>query len=209
MDHIPVGAFWDFDRSLLLAINGGWGGGWDTFWWTISQIWCWVPLYVAMIGLLWHKFGWRKMLVAVGLVILGLALADQTANFFKNHTPKLRPTHTALLWDGVPYKEWVHVVKDYTGYDYRGGWFGTVSGHAATSMVIALTAAGIYRRWWFSLAAGIYVVLTCFSRMYLGVHFPMDIVFGLTAGTLWGLVMLWMWRLINRKWGDKLKPYTT
>lgn len=204
--HIPVGAIWDLDRELLLAINGSWGNGWDLFWWTVSQIWCWVPLYIAMIGLMWHKLGWRQMLVAVGLVILGLALADQTANFFKNHTPKLRPTHTTLLWDGLPFNEWVHTVRDYSGYDYRGGWFGTVSGHAATSMTIGLTAAGIYRNRWFSLAMGFYIVLTCFSRMYLGVHFPLDIVFGLTAGTLIGLLMLWLWRLINRRWGDRLQP---
>lgn len=195
----PVGAIWDLDRTLLLAVNGSWGGGWDLFWWTVSQIWCWIPLYVAMIWLLYRKFGWRQMLVAVGLVILGLALADQTANFFKTHASKYRPTHTSILWDGVPYNSLVHTVKGYTG-----GWFGTVSGHAATSMAIGLTAAGIYRRWWFSLAAATYIVLTCFSRMYLGVHFPLDILFGLTAGTLISLLMLWLWRIINRKWGYKL-----
>jgi undecaprenyl-diphosphatase len=200
MEHIPVGAIWDLDRALLLAINGTWGAGWDTFWWTVSQIWCWVPLYIAMIGLLWYRFGWRKMLVAVGLVILGLALADQTANFFKHYTPKWRPSRTEMMWDGEIYNSLVHIVKG-----YRGGRFGTVSGHAATSMVIAVISAGIYRRWWFSLVMGVYVALTCFSRLYLGVHFPLDIIFGLTAGTLLGILILWFWRLINNKWGDKLQ----
>lgn len=185
---------WDLDREFLLALNGGWGGGWDTFWWTVSQSWCWIPLYIAMIWLLWAKFGWRQMLIAVGLVVLGLALADQTANFFKHFTPKLRPTHTTLLWDGVPFRDLVHTVKD-----YRGGLFGTVSGHAATSMAIAMTSAGIYRRWWFSAMAGVYVALTCFSRIYLGVHFPLDVAFGLIAGTLIGLLMLLFWKLIE-KW---------
>jgi undecaprenyl-diphosphatase len=204
MQYIPEGAFWDLDRKLLLVLNGGWGGGWDTFWWTVTQPWCWAPVYVAMIWLLWQKFGWRQMLIAVGLVILGLALADQTANFFKTHVSKLRPTYTALLWDGLPFNEWVHTVRDYTGLEYRGGRFGTVSGHAATSMAIAVTAAGIYRRRWFSLIMGVYVAMTCFSRIYLGVHFPMDILFGLTAGTLIGLLMLLFWRFINKKWGEKL-----
>jgi undecaprenyl-diphosphatase len=205
MKHIPVGAIWDLDRELLLALNGTWGEGWDTFWYTISQIWCWIPLYVAMIWLLWHRFGWRKMLIAFGLIILGLTLADQTANFFKNHTPKYRPSHTEMIWDGEIYNSMVHIVKNYTGADYRGGRFGTVSGHAATSMVIAVIAAGIYRRRWFSLMMAFYVVMTCYSRMYLGVHFPLDIIFGLTVGTLLGALMLWFWRLINKKWGDKLK----
>lgn len=204
--YIPEGLFWDLDRKLLLALNGSWGEGWDVFWLTVTQPWCWVPLYVAMIWLLWRKFGWRQMLVAVGLVILALTLADQTANFFKNHTPKYRPTYTELDWLGMKFNEWVHTVRDYTGEEVRGGRFGTVSGHAATSMAIALTAAGIYRRWWFSLMVGAYVALTCFSRIYLGVHFPADILFGLTTGTLIGLLVTWLWRLIERKWGWKLAP---
>lgn len=204
--HIPDGFIWDLDRKLLLVLNGSWGGGWDTFWWTVTQPWCWAPLYVAMIWMMWYKFGWRRMLVAVGLIVLALALADQTANFFKIHTPKFRPTYTTLDWFGRPFNELVHTVRDYTGLEYRGGRFGTVSGHAATSMAIALTAAGIYRRWWFSLMMGGYVVLTVFSRIYLGVHFPMDILFGLTAGTLIGLPMLWLWRYMSRKHPERIRP---
>ncbi|MDR2890712.1 MAG: phosphatase PAP2 family protein [Alistipes sp.] len=202
--HIPDGFIWDLDRKLLLVLNGDWGGGWDTFWWTVTQPWCWAPLYVAMIALLWRHFGWRRMLVAVGLIILALALADQTANFFKNNTPKFRPTYTDLEWLGMQFRDWVHTVRDYTGLEYRGGRFGTVSGHAATSMAIALTAAGIYRRWWFSVGVALYVVLTAYSRIYLGVHFPLDILFGLSAGTLIGLFALWLWRLIDRRWGWKM-----
>jgi undecaprenyl-diphosphatase len=207
MDRIPDGLIWDLDRKLLLAVNGSWGEGWDVFWLTVSQGWCWVPLYVAMIAVLWHKFGWRRMLIALGLVIIGLALADQVANFFKGHTPKLRPSRTAaLLWDGLPYNEWVHTVWNvFKGGYYTGGLYGTVSGHAATSMAIALTGAGICRNRWIWFGGGLYVVLTCFSRMYLGVHFPLDILFGLTAGTLIGLLMLRVWKLINRKWGKKIK----
>ncbi len=66
-------------------------------------------------------------------------------------------------------------------------------------MAIGMTAAGIVRRWWFSVAMGVYVALTAFSRMYLGVHFPLDILFGLTAGTLIGFLMLRLWRAVNKK----------
>ena len=200
MLHVPQGRIWDIDRSLMLDINGSWGAGWDTFWWLVTQPWFWTPLFVATIWLFWKRFGWRGMLVALGFVVLGLALADQTANFFKTHTPKFRPSHTLLPWDGVPFNTLIHTVKGYVG-----GNFGTVSGHAATAMAIGLTSAGIIRRRWFSCLIGVYVALTCFSRMYLGVHFPFDVLFGLTAGTLIGLLMLYFWRFTNRKWGDRLK----
>ncbi len=190
-------SIWELDRQWLLAVNGSWGCGWDNFWWAISQGWFWIPLYVAMIGVLWYKFGWRKMLIALALTVIALALADQTANFFKVHVPKLRPSHNPLISDMV------HIVKG-----HRGGYYGTVSGHAATSMAIALTSAGICRNRWISLAAGLYVALTCYSRMYLGMHFPLDIAFGLLAGTIIALLMLWIWRSINKKWGGKLQPRT-
>jgi undecaprenyl-diphosphatase len=138
------------------------------------------------------------MLLALGIIVIGLALADQTANFFKTHTPKFRPSRTLLPWGDaqVPFNSLIHTVKSlFTGQNYIGGNFGTVSGHAATSMAIGFTAAGIYRRWWFTLLMAIYVVFTSFSRIYLGVHFPLDILFGLTAGTLIGLLMTWLWRL--------------
>ena len=191
----PEGCIWDLDRTLLLAINGSWGPFWDEFWYAVSNPLWWAPVYVVMVGAMYQKLGLKGCLVALGLVILGLALADQTANFFKSHTPKFRPSRTSMLWEGAPFNEWVHTVRGYIG-----GRYGTVSGHAATAMTIAVTSAGIYRRWWFSVMVGAYVVLTCFSRMYLGVHFPLDIVFGLTAGTLIGLLMLFLWRKIRVRW---------
>lgn len=211
MEHVPVGSIWDLDRSLMLTLNGSWGDGWDGFWWLVTQPWFWTPLFVATIWMMYKRLGLRGMLIALGLVILGLALADQTANFFKTHTPKWRPSRTPLPWgeEGVPFNSLIHTVKSlFTGENYIGGRFGTVSGHAATSMAIGLTAAGIMRRRWFSLAMVVYVVLTSFSRIYLGVHFPLDIVFGLTAGTLIGLAMLWLWRLINKKYHEKLYQRT-
>jgi undecaprenyl-diphosphatase len=166
----------------------------------MTQPWFWTPFFVAAIWLMYREFGWRGMLVALGFVILGLALADQTANFFKANTPKFRPTRTLLPWDGVPYNTLIHTVRGYIG-----GNFGTVSGHAATSMAIGFASAGIIRNRWFSSAAVAYVALTSFSRIYLGVHFPLDILFGLTAGTLIGLAMLWLWRLTTKKHPDLIR----
>lgn len=201
MLNVPEGKIWDLDRALMLDINGSWGAGWDTFWWLTTQPWFWTPIFVATIWVMYKQLGWKKMLIALGIVILGLVLADQTANFFKAHTPKLRPLRTLLPWgdEGVPYNTLIHTVNHlFTGKAY-GGTIGTVSGHAATSMAIGLTAAGVIRRRWFSWVMGTYVALTSFSRLYLGVHFPLDVLFGLTAGTLIGLLMLWAWRFTNRR----------
>ena len=200
--HIPDGPLWDWDRELLLRLNGSWGSGWDTFWWTITEMLPWMPMFALIVFLMYRRFGWRGMLVAVGLTVLAIGLADQMAGFFKTYTPKFRPSHTLLPWDdGVAFNEFVHTVRGKVG-----GSFGTVSGHAATSMAIAVTTAGIYRRWWFSLMLGLFVVIFSFSRIYLGLHFPLDILFGLCGGTLVGLLMLWLWRWINNRFPQILNP---
>ncbi len=196
MLHVPEGRMWDLDRALMLGVNGSWGAGWDGFWWLVTQPWFWTPLFVATIWLLWRRLGTRGMLLALGVIVLGLALADQTANFFKTFTPKFRPIYTALPWDGdVPYNTLIHSVS-LDGHIF--GKFGTVSGHAATASAIGITAAGIIRRWWFTSAMVVYIVLTAFSRMYLGVHFPLDILFGLTAGTLIACAMLALWNKFGK-----------
>ncbi len=196
MVNTPQGQIWDIDRALMLTLNGSWGTGWDIFWWVVTQPWFWTPLFVAALWLMWRQMGWRGMLIAFGFVVVGLALADQTAGFFKTHTPKFRPIYTTLPWGGVPYNSLIHAVS-LDGHVF--GSFGTVSGHAATAMAIGLTSACIVRRRWFWWAVGAYVVLTSFSRIYLGVHFPLDVLFGLTAGTLIGLAMVWLWNRVNKK----------
>jgi undecaprenyl-diphosphatase len=198
---VPEGFLWDLDRRWLLALNGSWGEGWDIFWWLVSERWFWAPLYVLVIAVMWWRFGWKKMLIGLALMVVGLALADQIANLFKTFTPKFRPTHTVILWDGQPFNDLVHTVRG-----YLGGSFGTVSGHAATSAAIGITAAGICRRWWMWILCGLYVVLTCYSRIYLGVHFPLDVLFGLTAGVAIALLMMLCWGVVNRRWGYKLVP---
>jgi undecaprenyl-diphosphatase len=203
MLNVPQGQIWDFDRQAMLAVNGDWGSGWAIFWWTISQPWLWIPLYVATLWMMYRSLGWRGMLVAFGFVVAALALADQTANFFKTHTPKFRPLYTSLAWNGVPYNEHLHI-PDVDGHRY--GSFGTVSGHVATATAIGMVAAGILRRRWFTWAMCAYVVLTAFSRMYLAVHFPLDVVFGFTAGVLIGFLMLWLWRLTVDRF-TKLNPH--
>lgn len=173
------------DRELLLALNGQWSSFWDWFFYIVTAPYTWIPMYLAVIYVAWKKWGWRQTAYMVLFVIIGIALADQVANFFKTYTPKFRPTHT----EGIKYL--VHTVNGYTG-----GLYGTVSGHAATSFSTATILAGVFRTRWFTWTIFFWASLVAFSRIYLGVHYPMDILLGAIAGILIGRLCLWMYRKV-------------
>ncbi len=144
----------------------------------------WVPLYALILWLVWRRAGLRNMLLFAGLAGI-FKHSGLLKNLLPDFQPRLRPMYTPEL-EGL-----VHVVK-------RGGQFGTVSAHAATTCSIALLASLILRRGWFSLAMAVWVALVCYSRIYLAYHFPLDILYGLLLGTLWGLLSAWVFRRLKR-----------
>jgi len=187
------------DRAWLLAING-WHAPWsDTLFWYISQSWVWIPLYIGMIVCLCRRYGWRVGLVCTLALCAAVGLADWiSSGLIKEWVCRLRPTHQPDL-QGM-----IHLVHGYTG-----GLYGFVSSHAANTMALALLYYLIIRTipirsawhtkshplWWLLL----YVVVNCYSRMYLGVHYPSDILGGLIVGAVaaWGVHAL-LHRILHR-----------
>lgn len=164
-----------FDQNLLLALNGDGGSVVDTIMWYASAKLTWIPLYIGILWMVWRQFGVRKALIFLGVVALMILLVDQTATFCKNEFPKFRPTHYPPL-EGL-----IHTVRD-----YQGGLYGTVSSHAANTTALALLTSLTLRRRWVTWTLIAWVVLVSYSRLYLGVHYPMDLMFGFIDGLIWG-----------------------
>ena len=110
-------------------------------------------------------------------VALLIACADQTATLAKEYLPKQRPTHFAAIMADV------HTVNGYVG-----GPYGTVSSHAANCFGLALLSSLLIRRRWFAWMMFGWATLVSYSRIYLGVHYPMDILFGTLEGLFWAFV---------------------
>ena len=177
------------DQQWLLAING-WHSEWaDILMWYISKSTTWLPLYALLVGLIVYRFGILSpslcregrrgsSLLRVLIILAGFAVAVGMSDFISSGIIKpwvcrLRPTHEPEI-AGL-----IHLVNGYTG-----GLYGFVSSHAANTMACALLFALLYRNKYATVGLMLWVALNCYSRMYLGVHYPADIIGGLAIGAL-------------------------
>ena len=177
------------DQQWLLAING-WHSEWaDILMWYISKSTTWLPLYALLVGLIVYRFGILSpslcregrrgsSILRILIILAGFAVAVGLSDFvssgiIKPWVCRLRPTHEPAL-AGM-----LHLVNGYTG-----GLYGFVSSHAANTMACALLFALLYRNKYATVGLMLWVALNCYSRMYLGVHYPADIIGGLAIGAL-------------------------
>lgn len=188
------------DTEILLAING-WHAPWaDTLMWIISAKATWIPLYMLLIGLLIWRYRkpaptpvkWLQRVPACVVMIVVIALAVGAADFIasgilKDLVARPRPTRVPEL-EGV-----LHLVNG-----YRSGQYGFVSSHAANTMACALLFSLIWRNKIATCGLMLWVAANCYSRMYLGVHYPTDILGGLMVGTLTALVGYWVLRRMHQ-----------
>ena len=184
------------DTEILLAING-WHAPWaDRVMWIISEKTTWFALYGLLIGLLIHKYRkpaanavkWLQKVpvcvVMIVMIVLAVGLADFVASgILKDLVARPRPSRVPEL-EGV-----LHLVNG-----YKSGQFGFVSSHAANTMACGMLFSLIWRKKIATLGLMLWVAMNCYSRIYLGVHYPLDIIGGLLVGALVAAVAYWCLR---------------
>lgn len=172
----------DIDAEALLAVNGMYSSFQDALWWMVSAKWSSALLVLSLLWILIHK-NRRHALLVLAMVALAVLLADQVSSgLIKHLVERLRPTHDPSLENAV------HIVNG-----YRGGMYGFVSSHAANFFAIATLVSFIMRHRLVVIALYGWGLAQCYSRMYLGVHYPGDILGGIIVGVLAGWLV---WRLM-------------
>ena len=184
------------DWNILLWINGHHAGWCDVLMWYISHPRTWLPLYVLLAGAVaYHYRSWKAVLLIVMGFPVAVGLSDFTCSgIIKPLVCRLRPTHEPAL-------DPLHLVNGYTG-----GRFGFCSSHAANTMSIALLFSLLFRNKLATAGLMIWVALNCYSRMYLGVHYPSDIIAGLAIGCLWASLIYWCLRRVLPLVGEEVPP---
>ena len=177
-------AFPAFDTEIFLFFNGMHAPWADKFFMIVTNTWTWLPVYLAAIFFIFKKFKKKGfwVLLTVALVIL---CTDQTCNLVKRTVQRPRPSHTPELAENI------QLVRQSNGEYYRGGHYSFPSGHAANTAAFALFLILFFReqrRWLIPTAIG-WSLLLSYSRLYLGVHYPIDILCGWCVGVFWAALL--------------------
>lgn len=167
------------DTYFLLAING-WRSLWaDYFMYAFSGKIIWVPLYAAILYVLFRNLPWKVAVLGVLTITMIILFADQTcSSLIRPWIGRLRPANLEN-----PLSDCIQIVNG-----YRGGSYGFPSCHAANTFGLAFYVYYMFRQRWFTLFMMVWALVTCYSRAYLGVHYPGD----LLAGALVGYVAAFM-----------------
>ena len=172
------------DSKLFLYLNNLGTPKFDTFWISLSMIEANILMYLFLIFLLFYTQKTRPKFLYIfylfSVIALMITITDQGANIFKDSFQRLRPCYDESIKDSL------RLVKENCG-----GKYGFFSAHASNSFSLAIFFGLLFKNRirYIIIITMIYALLISYSRIYLGVHFPIDIIVGSSFGICLGIIM--------------------
>lgn len=181
----------NYDIELLIFLNNLGTTTWDGFWLFMTNKYSAIPLYLVLLYFCYYYFGIKKTVVIVIFIALLITVSDQTSNLFKYGFKRLRPCHDENI------AHLVRLVKSSCG-----GKYSYFSAHAANSMAIAIYFGLLFKKQIKYLFTGlvIWAVVVSYSRIYIGVHFPLDVLTGISFGILYGTIFYKLTQFFLKKY---------
>ena len=185
------------DTQIFLFFNSFHNNYWDYFMMLYSNRFVWIPVYLSFLFVMLKNFPIKVTLTTLAVIALLIVFCDQTASgFLKPLVCRLRPSNP-----DNPISPMVHIA-----HGYRGGRYGFPSSHAANTWSLAFFAMYLVRRRKLTVFLCFWALLTCYSRMYLGVHYFGDIVVGTLIGFAYATILYYIYMHFLRKYTDEFKP---
>lgn len=163
----------EIDKEMFLYLNSFHNDYWDTIMLLVTRKETWLPFYGILVYFFVRKYNFKSVLIVLFLALTILA-SDQISVLLKDTIQRLRPVHEPAL-EGL-----VHNVLR------KGGMYGFVSSHAANTFAIFIFTASVFKNRSYSVLLFFWAVLMSYSRIYSGVHYPLDILGGAILGMLLG-----------------------
>ncbi len=181
------------DVKLFLYLNGQGTEMWDGFWNFVTHRYTWFPVYFLLLYLVYRLSSWKGLIYYVIVISLLILFVDQTTYYwFKAVFQRPRPSHNADIADLIRI----------TGSP--GGRWGFISAHASNTFAIAVFLGYQFKKVfrYSAIILTLWALFISYSRIYVGVHYPADLIFG----ALWGasVAYVFLWILNITKLNDKL-----
>lgn len=191
----------NLDSEVFLFFNQAHCPFFDSFMSLYSGKFIWIPMYAALLIVMLRRYPLIKVLFLLVGIALSITLADQIcSSLIRPLCERLRPSNL-----DNPLAELTHIVDG-----YRGGAYGFPSCHAANSFALAVFAALMLRRRGFTLFIMLWAAVNCYSRIYLGVHYPGDLIVGALIGSAVGCLCcfgaLSAWRMFAARHRSDRSP---
>ncbi len=162
----------NIDLNLFFTINKFHSPFFDGIMFFVSSKWFWIPIILIVLFFSIKNFR-KNFYIPILALLFCFFLTDRANSVSKKLTKRYRPSHNTEI------QTQVHIVNG-----YRGGLYSFFSGHAANSLGLALLASMFFRKKWLTIFLVSWSVLVSYSRIYLGVHYPSDIIVGWICGAL-------------------------
>ena len=176
-----------FDKELFIFLNSLGSETYDGLWLFITKQVNWVPLFILLLYIIIKKIGTKQTLLLVLFVVVLVTLTDQVTNLFKNSFQRLRPCNNPEI------NSFIRVVQVRNSFSF-------FSGHASNTMAVASFLYLVLRRHSkYFLVLFLWPLIFAYSRIYLGLHYPIDILCGYLFGIFIGSIFYKIYAIAQKK----------
>lgn len=183
------------DKNLLVYLNSLGSETFDGLWLFITKQAYWTPFFLFLLYITLKKLGWKNTVLIILMIAVLIAFTDQTTNLFKKGFQRLRPCNNPEI-NGI-----IRVVQQRSSFSF-------ISGHAANSMAAAFFLFKVLRPYYKYMGfIFLWPLVFAYSRIYLGLHYPGDILAGYIWGVFTSSLVLILYRYLYKRFISKEIPY--